>query len=196
MRKIILLEFLSLDGIMQAPGGENEDTSGDFKYGGWTFPYFDEVAGKIMDKQMSGEYDLLLGRRTYDIFAGYWPQHTEGWPQINKIKKYVVSKTLENPTWENTIVLNNVDEIKKLREEDGTPLQVYGSSELAQALLENDLVDELWLKIFPITLGSGKKLFGQGTIPAAFELINSEISPSGVIFASYKRGGEVKTGTF
>jgi dihydrofolate reductase len=196
MRKIIVLEFLSLDGIMQAPGGPEEDTSGNFKFGGWTAPFFDEMSGKEMTKQMKGEYDLLLGRKTYEIFAGYWPEHTKEWPQVNKITKYVVSKTLTKPSWENTVVVKDAKELKKLKEQKGANLQVYGSSNLVQTLLENDLVDELWLKIFPVTLRTGKRLFDTGTIPAAFTLINSKISPSGVIFASYKRAGEVKTGSF
>ena len=196
MRKIIVLEFLTLDGVMQAPGGPKEDKSGGFKYGGWTAPYFDEVSGKEMGKQMKGKYDLLLGHKTYDIFAGYWPQHTEGWPQVNKIAKYVVSKTLKKPTWENTVVVKDIKELKKFKKKNGPDLQVYGSGNLIQTLLKNDLVDELWLKIFPITLGSGKRLFKDGAIPAAFKLIESKTSPSGVIFASYKRAGKVKTGSF
>lgn len=196
MRKIIVLEFISLDGVMQAPGGPDEDRSGNFKFGGWTFPYFDEESGKEMDKQMKGEYDLLLGHNTYNIFAGYWPNHTEGWPQVNRITKYVVSKNLTKTSWENTIILKDIDELKKLKEKDGPPLQVYGSGDLVQSLLKNDMVDELWLKIFPVTLGTGKRLFDKGTIPASFTLIESKTSPSGVIFASYKRSGEVKTGSF
>ncbi len=181
---------------MQAPGGSKEDTSEGFKYGGWMDPYFDAVGGKEMGKQMKKTYSLLLGRITYDIFAGYWPKNTEpekGWPQVNKIQKYVVSHSLKNPTWENTVVLKNIDELKKLKKTKGEDMQVYGSSNLLQALMKNDLVDEFWLKIFPLTLGSGKKLFGKGTIPAAFRLFESKITPSGVIFASYKRAGIVKT---
>lgn len=196
MRKIIVLEFLTLDGVMQAPGGPTEDVSGNFKFGGWTVPYFDEVSGKEMEKQMKGKYDLLLGRKTYDIFAGYWPKHTEGWQQVNKITKYVVSKTLKKPTWENTVVVKDVQELKKLKNSDGPDLQVYGSGNLLQTLMENDLVDEFWLKIFPVTLGAGKRLFDKGTIPVSFTLIESKSTPSGVIFVSYKRGGEVKTGSF
>ncbi|HWY80076.1 MAG TPA: dihydrofolate reductase family protein [Candidatus Sulfotelmatobacter sp.] len=195
MRKIIVLEFVTLDGVMQAPGGPTEDISGNFKFGGWTAPYFDEMSGKEMEKQMKGEYDLLLGHKTYDIFAGYWPEHTEGWPQVNKITKYVVSKTLKKPTWENTIVVKDIKELKKLKSSNGPVLQVYGSSNLVQTLMEYDLVDEFWLKIFPITLGMGKRLFDKGTIPASFILVESKISPSGVIFASYKLVGEVKTGS-
>ncbi|NTW22362.1 dihydrofolate reductase family protein [Candidatus Falkowbacteria bacterium] len=198
MRKIIVLTFITLDGVMQAPGGPKEDTSGGFKFGGWTVPYFDEFAGKVMSEQMKGKYDLLLGRKTFEIFAGYWPQHTEEWPQVNQITKYVVTKTLKNPAWENTVVIKDdvVNEIRKLKEQDGPALQVHGSGNLIQTLLKNDLVDELWLKIFPITLGSGKRLFAEGVIPAAFTLVESQASPSGVIIASYKRAGEVKTGSF
>ena len=182
---------------MQAPGGPREDTSGGFKYGGWTFPYFDEFAGRLMGKQMKGKYDLLLGRITYDIFAGYWPTHTDGWPQVNKITKYVVSKTLKKPDWENSVVIKSVSELKKLKRSKGPNLQVYGSGKLIQTLLKNDLVDELWLKIFPVTLGKGKRLFTDGAIPANFELFESKISPKGVIFASYRRKpGKILTGTF
>ena len=149
-----------------------------------------------MEKQMKETYGLLLGRKTYDIWEGYWPKHTEAWPQVNKVPKYVVSKTLKDPTWENTVVLNDIDELKKLKNSDGPDLQVYGSGNLVQTLLKHDLVDELWLKIFPVTLGHGKKLFAQGTIPAAFTLTESKTSPSGVIFANFKRAGEVKTGSF
>ncbi|MEK9201249.1 MAG: dihydrofolate reductase family protein [Patescibacteria group bacterium] len=195
MRKIIVLEFITLDGVIQAPGGPEEDTSGDFEYGGWTAPYFDEESGKEMDKQMNGEYDLLLGRKTYDIWAGYWPQHIEVWPQVNKITKYVASTTLINPTWENTVVLKDNSELKKLKNSNGPDLQVYGSGNLAQTLMEFDLIDEFWLKIFPVTLGAGKRLFEKGTIPASFKLVESNITPSGVIFANYHRDGEVKTGS-
>lgn len=180
---------------MQAPGGPEEDTSGGFKYGGWTAPYFDESAGKLMGKQMSGVYDLLLGRKTYEIFASYWPQHVDGWPQVNKITKYAVSKTLKEASWENSVILNSIEEVKKLKKEKGPALQVYGSDGLVQELLKNDLVDELWLKIFPVTLGKGKKLFDRGTIPAAFKLTESTVTKDGVIFASYRRAGKIKTGT-
>ena len=196
MRKIIVLEFISLDGVIQAPGGPKEDTSGGFKYGGWTFGYFDEATGKIMDKQMKGEYDLLLGHNTYDIFAGYWPTHSESWPQVNKITKYVVSKTLKKPTWENTVVLKDVKELVKIKEKGNRAIQVYGSGNLTQSLLKNNLVDELWLKIFPVTLGKGKKLFAEGTIPQSWKLTKSEITHNGIIVAYYKPAGEVKTGSF
>jgi len=198
MRKIIVLSFISLDGVMQAPGGPKEDTSGGFKFGGWTVPYFDDFSGKVMAKQMAMPLDLLLGRKTFEIFAGYWPEHESDWPGINSATKYVVSKTLKKGKWSNSIFINRnvVDELKKLKRGDGPDLQVHGSGNFIQTLLKNDLVDELWLKIFPVTLGPGKKLFDKGAIPAAFKMTESEISPSGVIFATYKRAGEVKTGSF
>jgi dihydrofolate reductase len=194
MRKIIVVEFITIDGVMQAPGGSKEDTAEGFKFGGWMGPYFDEAGGKEMEIQMKETSALLLGRKTYDIFAGYWPKHADqGWPQVNKITKYVVSKTLKNPTWENTEVIHGIKELKDLKNSIGPDLQVYGSSKLVQTLMKHDLVDEFWLKIFPITLGTGKRLFNEGTIPAAFNLFKSKITPSGVIFAYYKRAGEVKT---
>ncbi|HET9946504.1 MAG TPA: dihydrofolate reductase family protein [Patescibacteria group bacterium] len=197
MRKIIVVEFLTIDGVMQAPGGSKEDASEGFKYGGWMGPYFgtDKVAGKEMEKQMEKTHGLLLGRKTYDHFAGYWPEHTEPWPQVNKITKYVVSKTLKKSKWVNTVILRNVSELKKVKNSDGPDLQVYGSGNLVQTLMEHDLVDEFWLKIFPITLGSGKRLFEKGTKPYSFKLFDSKISSNGIIFAYYKRDGEVKTGS-
>lgn len=196
MRKIVLLTFVSLDGVMQAPGGPEEDTSGGFKHGGWTFPYFDEEMGKVMDRQMGVPFDLLLGRKTYDIFAAYWPQQVDN--PFKKSKKYVASHEPLELAWENSelITSNVAAKIKDLKNTDGPMLQVHGSSNLIQTLLQNDLVDEFWLKIFPVTLGKGKRLFGNGTLPAAFKLIESKASPSGVIVASYKRAGKVKTGSF
>jgi dihydrofolate reductase len=201
MRKIIVLSFITLDGVMQAPGGPKEDTSGGFKYGGWTVPYFDEFAGQIMDQQIKPPFDLLLGKKTYDIFASYWPhQPTDNsvTEPFNKARKYVASTTSFEPTWENTTVLAGdvTEQIKNLKNEDGPDLQVHGSGNFIQTLLKNDLIDELWLKIFPITLGPGKRLFAEGTIPAAFKLMETKASPSGVIIANYKRDGEVKTGSF
>ncbi len=200
MRKINVLTFISLDGVMQAPGGPEEDTSGGFKYGGWTAPYFDEFAGKVMGEQMANPFDLLLGKKTYDIFAAYWPKQSEDNPvtkPFNEAHKYVASHTAFKPTWKNTSVLSDdvASQIKQLKSEDGPDLQVYGSGNFAQTLFKNDLVDELWLKIFPVTLGTGKKLFAEGTIPAAFTLTDSKVSPLGVIFANYKRAGEIKTGS-
>lgn len=198
MRKIIVLSFISLDGVLQAPGGPEEDPSGGFQYGGWTFPYFDEFSGKLMEQQMAGRSDLLLGRKTFEIFAAYWPEHAGEWPGINEVTKYVASHNPMQLTWENAVQLKGavVGEIKKLKEQDGPDLQVHGSGNLIQTLLTNDLVDELWLKIFPITLGKGKRLFGEGTLPAAFKLSDSQVSPGGVIFANYKRAGAVQTGSF
>jgi dihydrofolate reductase len=193
MRKIIVVEFITLDGVMQAPGGSKEDTAEGFKYGGWMGPHFDEVSGKEMELQMKETSSLLLGRKTYDIFAGYWPDHTEPWPQVNEITKYVVSTTLENPKWKNTVVIHDTKELTELKNSQGPDIQVYGSSNLVQTLMKEDLVDEFWLKIFPITLGTGKRLFEKGTIPAAFKLFKSKVTPSGVIIAYYKRAGEVKT---
>lgn len=197
MRKIIILSFITLDGVIQAPGGAEEDPSGGFKYGGWVAPYFDEFSGKIMNEQMKQPFSLLLGRKTFEIFAGYWPQHESSWPGINEATKYVVSETLQSHEWSNSVFIkgNVVEELKKLKQGDGPDMQVYGSSVLTQTLLKHDLVDELWLKIFPVTLGGGKRLFGEGTSPAAFTLTDSRTSPRGVIFANYKRAGEVKTGT-
>ena len=198
MRKIIAVTFISLDGVIQAPGGPEEDTSGDFKYGGWTAPYFDDFSGKVMAEQMKQPFSLLLGRKTFEIFASCWPQHEDQWPGVNDATKYVVSNSLKKHEWSNSVFINDnvVEELKKLKTQDGPDLQVYGSGNLIQTLLKNDLVDELWLKIFPITLGKGKRLFDKGTIPAAFKLIKSQTSPSGVIIASFKRAGEVKTGSF
>jgi len=194
MRKIIVLTFITLDGVMQAPGGPKEDTSGGFKYGGWSATYSDEVSGKVMQKQMQTA-DLLLGRKTFEIFAGYWPKHADYWPGINDVTKYVLSKTMKKSDWKNSVFLKNLADIKKLKNSKGSAIKVWGSGELTQLLLKNDLVDELWLKIYPLTLGKGKKLFDKGTIPAAFKLTESLVTPTGVIIANYKRAGKAKTGT-
>lgn len=199
MRKIVVLSFISLDGVMQAPGGSEEDTSGGFEYGGWTVPYWDEFSSTVMSEQMSMPFDLLLGRKTYDIFAGYWPKQTgEIADLFNATTKYVVSHSSPELTWEHSVLIDGdvVAKLKELKGRDGSILQVHGSGNLIQTLLSNDLVDELWLKIFPVTLGNGKRLFDTGPIPAAFELIESKASPEGVIFTNYKRSGEVKTGSF
>lgn len=195
MRKIIVLSFITLDGVMQAPGGPEEDSSNDFKYGGWVFPHFDEAGGKLMDKQLKPA-DLLLGRKTFEIFASYWPRHADNWPGINEVTKYVMSNTMKSSEWKNSVFISRLSDIVELKNSNGSDLQVHGSGELIQLLLKNDLVDELWLKIFPLTLGHGKKLFDSGTIPAAFTLTESFVTPSGVIFANYSRNGEVKTGSF
>lgn len=200
MRKLVVLSFISLDGVMQAPGGPQEDTSGGFKYGGWTVPFFDDFAGRIMGEQMGVPFDLLLGRKTYDIFAGYWPKQegSEIGTKFDKATKYVATHTPFSPEWINTTILSGdvAVEVKKLKEGEGPELQVHGSGNFIQTLLKHDLVDELKLKIFPVTLGAGKRLFAEGTIPAAFELLKSETSPKGVIFADYRRAGDIQTGSF
>jgi dihydrofolate reductase len=198
MRKIIVLTFISLDGVMQGPGGPTEDTSGNFTYGGWTVPYFDDFLGQTMTEQMERPFDLLLGRKTFEIFASYWPRHPEEGAGINKATKYVASNTLTKHEWSKSVFLNKdvVEEIKKLKEQDGPEIQVHGSGNLIQTLLANDLVEEFWLKIFPVTLGMGKRLFDKGTIPASYTLVESKSTPSGVIVATFKRAGEVKTGSF
>jgi dihydrofolate reductase len=197
MRKIIVLTFVTLDGVMQAPGGPQEDTDGSFRYGGWVVPHFDERLGAIMHEQMTKPRDLLLGRKTYEIFASYWPTHESEWPGINSATKYVVSDTRTDPLWDNTVFIKDkvVKEIRGLKQRDGPNLQVHGSSKLLQMLFKHDLVDRLWLKIFPLTLGTGKRLFGEGTIPAAFQLTHTEPTPGGVIVASYERAGDVETGS-
>jgi len=194
MRKIIVSSMITLDGVMQAPGGPKEDTSGGFQYGGWTAPYGDKVSGEVVKKQMQPS-DYLLGRKTFEIFASYWPEHADFWPGINDGTKYVMSNTMKKSDWKNSVFLKNLAGIKKLKNSKGSDIQVWGSGELIQLLLKNDLVDELWLKIYPVTLGKGKKLFDNGPIPAAFTLTESCITPSGVIIANYKRAGKVKTGT-
>lgn len=200
MRKIIVVSMVTLDGVIQAPGGPNEDTSGGFKFGGWTSPYVDEYFANVMAEEMSQAFDLLLGRKTFEIFASYWPEHAEEapGPEINRATKYVVSLTRASDEWEKSVFIsgNVVNEIRKLKEGDGPDLQVYGSGELIQTLLQYDLVDELWLRIFPVMLGVGKRLFDKGTNPAAYTLVQAKTSPSGVIFATLKRAGEVQTGSF
>ena len=197
MRKLVVLTFLTLDGVMQAPGGKGEDPSGGFDLEGWSVPYFDEAMGEEMGRQMGQPFDLLLGRKTYDIFASYWPQQGPDDP-INQARKYVVSNGNVNTDWKETIQIKGdvAGEIKKLKQQDGPMLQVHGSSQLIQALFANDLVDELWLKVFPVALGKGKRLFGPGTTPAAFKLTGSTVTPSGIVVAAYQRDGEVQLGTF
>ena len=186
--------MITLDGVMQAPGGPKEDTSGGFKFGGWVAPYDDEVGGKVMERLMKPA-DLLLGRKTFEIWENYWPQHESIWPGINDVTKYVLSTTREKSNWKNSVFLNGFSAIEKLKASDGSDIQVWGSGELIKLLLKNDLVDELWIMIHPLTLGKGKKLFVDGPIPAAFTLAESTVTPSGVIIANYKRAGEVDTGT-
>jgi len=189
----------TLDGVMQAPGGPREDTSGGFKYGGWSAPYSDEVLDRVMEKQLKPA-DYLLGRKTFEIWAGYWPSHGNFWPGIIEGTKYVFSKSMKKSDprvtgWKNSVLIKSPAEIKKLKNANGSDIQVWGSSKLIQLLLKNDLVDELRLQIHPLILGKGKKLFDNGIIPAAFTLRESYATPSGVILANYERAGKVRTGT-
>jgi dihydrofolate reductase len=194
MRKIIVLSMITLDGVMQAPGGPKEDPSGGFKHGGWTAPYSDKTFAKILKKQLQpAEY--LLGRKKFEIWEGYWPEHADYWPGINVGTKYVLSNKRKKSDWKNTVFLKSVSDIKKLKKTKGSDIQVWGSGKLVQLLFKNDLVDELSLKIYPLTLGKGKSLFDNGPIPAAFKLVESSVTSTGVIIANYMRAGKVKTGT-
>lgn len=194
MRKIIVISMITLDGVMQAPGGPEEDPSNNFQYGGWTAPYADDNGSEFFQKNMQpAEY--LLGRKTFEIFAGYWPEHADIWPGINDGMKYVMSNSLEKTDWKNTTFLKSLEDIQKLKNSDGADLHVWGSGKLIQLLLKHDLVDEFRLVTYPLTLGQGQKLFGDGTIAAAFTLTASDVTPSGVIMANYQRAGAVKTGT-
>lgn len=185
--------MITLDGVMQAPGGSKEDKSGGFKYGGWTAPYGDEVYGEVVQKELQPA-DYLLGRKTFEIWEGYWPQHADFWPGINEGTKFVLSKKRKKSDWKNSVFLKSVADIKKIKKSKGSDIQVWGSSQLIQLLLRHDLVDELRLKIHPLTLGKGKKLFVNGAIPAAFTLKESIVTTKGVIIAHFTRAGKVKTG--
>ena len=194
MRKIIVLSMVTLDGVLQAPGGPKEDKSGGFKYGGWVAPYGDEVYNKVVQKELEPA-DYLLGRKTFKIWENYWPSHADFWPGINDGTKYVLSRTVKKSDWKNTVFIKSAADIKKIKNSDGPDIHVWGSSKLIQLLLKNDLVDELRLKIHPLTLGKGKKLFDIGVIPAAFTLTENTVTTTGVIIAYLKRAGKVKTGT-
>jgi dihydrofolate reductase len=196
MRKVNVLEFVSLDGVIQAPGGPEEDTSSGFAYGGWTSPHSDPVSGAAMKKQMNLPFDLLLGRKTFDNFASFWPQHNDVWPAVNAATKYVASNTMTSHEWQPSVFLNGdiAEKITKIKQQKGPDLHVYGSANLVQTLMKQDLVDAFWLKIFPITLGSGKRLFADGTIPAAFKVTESTVTSKGVIIVNYERAGAVPTG--
>jgi len=194
MRKIIVAEMITLDGVMQAPGGPEEDPSGGFINGGWSAPYGDKVGLSVVKKQMEPA-DYLLGRKTFAIWEPFWPNHADFWPGINDGTKYVFSKTVEKSDWNKTVFITNLEDIEKLKSSDGPDIQVWGSGELVQLLLKNDLVDELWLKIYPLILGTGKRLFDCAAIPTAFTLAESTITPSGVIMVNYKRSGKIETGT-
>ncbi len=198
MRKVNVLEFVSLDGVVQAPGGPEEDTSGGFAYGGWQVPYSDDVLGAVMNRQMNMPFDLLLGRKTFEIWAPYWPQHADVWPSVNPATKYVASNTMTSHEWQPSVFLGGdlVEQVIKIKQQPGPDLHVYGSANLLQTLIKHDLVDAFWLKILPLTLGGGKRLFADGTIPAAFKVTSSQVSPNGIIIVNYERAGAVTTGHF
>ena len=198
MRKVIALEFVTLDGVIQGGGGPDEDPSGGFAHGGWVVPYSDEVVETIMNQQMNVPFDLLLGRKTFDIWASYWPQHDDLWPAVNTATKYVASNSITFHDWQPSVFLGGdiAEKVANLKQQDGPDLHVYGSANLLQTLMKHDLVDAFWLKIFPLTLGSGKRLFTDGTIPAAFKVTEQQVSPSGVIIVNYERAGTVTTGSF
>ena len=179
---------------MQAPGQPEEDTSGGFEFGGWVAPFSDEIYGKAMQEHMKPA-DILLGRKTFENFAAYWPANADNWPGINEVTKYVLSKTMTKSDWNNSVFLESLADIQNVKNSLGGDLKVWGSSQLVQLLLVNDMVDELWLKIHPLILGKGKKLFDNGSIPTSFILTESSITSTGVIIANYKRAGAVATGT-
>jgi dihydrofolate reductase len=198
MRKVIALDFITLDGVIQAGGGPEEDTSGGFAYGGWQVPYDDDALGAVMEKQMNLPFDLLLGRKTFEIWAQYWPHHADIWPAVNPATKYVASTTMTSHEWQPSVFLGAdiAEQVTKLKQQPGPNLHIYGSANLLQTLMKHDLVDEFWLKIYPLTLGSGKRLFADGAIPAAFKVKEGHISPSGIIIVNYERAGEVTTGSY
>ena len=197
MRRIIVLEHISLDGVIQAPGGPEEDTSDSFAYGGWAGPYDDDILGAALQKQMNMPFDLLLGRKTFDIWAAFWPQHGDVWPGVNTATKYVASNTMKSHEWQPSVFLNGdiAEKVAKLKQEQGPDLHVWGSGNLLQTLIKHDLVDTFWLMIYPITLGAGKRLFADGTIPAAFKVTETIVGSNGVIVVNYERAGAIKTGT-
>jgi dihydrofolate reductase len=197
MRKVIVLEHVSLDGVIQAPGGPDEDTSGDFAYGGWIAPYSDEILGTLLRKQMNLPFDLLLGRRTFEIWESYWPQHADAWPGVNTATKYVASNTRTSSKWQPSMFLNGdiAEKVAEVKQQPGPDLHVWGSGNLIQTLFKHDLVDAFWLMIYPITLGGGKRLFAAGAIPAAFKVTESKVTPHGVIVVNYARAGAITTGS-
>ncbi|MBK9207267.1 MAG: dihydrofolate reductase family protein [Anaerolineales bacterium] len=195
-RKIVVLEHISLDGVIQAPGGPDEDTDSGFAHGGWIAPYSDATLGTALRKQMNMPFDLLLGRKTFDIWAPYWPQHGDIWPGANSATKFVASNTITSSEWQPSVFLSGdvAEKVAKIKQQPGPDLHVWGSSNLIQALIKHDLVDVFWLMIYPITLGSGKRLFADGTLPMAFKVTESIISPNGVIVVNYERAGAITTG--
>lgn len=193
MRKITMLSFITLDGVMQSPGSPEEDTANDFKLGGWVAAYCDEESGPMMEKELE-RADLLLGRKTFDIWENYWPAHSEYWPGINEVTKYVLTNTVDSTAWENVVFIKDIHAIKEIKASAGSDLKIWGSSQLVQLLLEHDLVDEMWLNIHPVILGKGKRLFNEVAVPSAFEIVESRVTSTGVIMVNYKKAGEVKTG--
>jgi dihydrofolate reductase len=198
MRKIIVLEHISLDGVIQAPGGPEEDTSNGFAYGGWAAPFHDrdEAIETALNKMLNMPLDLLLGRKTFDIWASFWPQHGDIWPGANTATKYVASNTMTSSEWQPSVFLNGdvAEKVARIKQEQGPDLHVWGSGDLLRTLMKHDLVDTFWLMIYPLTLGDGKRLFAEGTIPAAFKVTESIAGSSGIILAVYERAGEVKVG--
>lgn len=196
MRKVVVLEHLSLDGVIQAPGGPEEDTSGGFAYGGWIGSYSDAVLGAALRKRMNMPFDLLLGRTTFEIWEPYWPQHADVWPGVNTATKYVASNTRTSSQWQPSLFLNGdiATQVAEIKQQPGPDLNVWGSGNLLQTLIKHDLIDGFWLMIYPITLGGGKRLFADGTIPATFQVTESQICPSGVIVVNYERAGAVLKG--
>ena len=196
MRTLIVQEFMTLDGVMQAPGGAEEDSLDGFRHGGWAAPYFaenDAVLAAVMRAWMQ-PMDILLGRKTFKIWAPYWPAHDALWPGINKVAKYVLSRTLAHSDWQNTVFLQQLEDVRKIKAGRGGAIKVHGSAQLVQALLAHDLADELQLMIFPLLLGQGKRLFAANAVPAAYALKDHAVTASGVIFAHYVRGGAVEMG--
>jgi dihydrofolate reductase len=193
----MVLEHVSLDGVIQAPGGPDEDTSGGFAYGGWIAPYSDPILGTALRRQMNLPFDLLVGRKTFEIWEPFWPQHADEWPGVNTATKYVASNTRTSSTWQPSVFLNGdiPEKVAKLKQQPGPDLNVWGSGHLLQTLMQHDLVDAFWLMIYPITLGGGKRLFADGTIPAAFKVTESTVTPSGVIVVNYERAGAITTGS-
>ncbi len=195
MRKVVVLEHISLDGVIQAPGGPDEDTSGGFKYGGWIAPYSDAILGTALRRQMDMPFDLLLGRKTFEIWASYWPQHADAWPGVDTATKYVASNTMTSSEWQPSVFLDGdvAEKVAKIKQRQGPDLHVWGSGNLLQTLIKHDLVDAFWLMIYPITLGVGKRLFADGTSAMAFKVTESQVTPSGVIVVNYERAGAITT---
>lgn len=197
MRKAIVLEHITLDGVIQAPGGPDEDTSGGFAYGGWIAAYSDAMLGSLLRRQMNKPFDLLLGRKTYDIWAPYWPHHADAWPGVNAATKYVASNTMTSGDWQPSVFLNGdvAEKVSKIKQQPGPDLHVWGSGQLIQTLIKHHLVDAFWLMIYPITLGAGKRLFAGGTLPAAFNVTEREVTHKGVIVVNYERAGAITSGS-